>query len=135
MTQDYLREYNYNISATDLQQRFLGLSMSKIIEMVESEGITLPKDFQIVLRRRDKIAFKNEKSPAGDFVWTNYAQPVEKCPFYYTIANGHFIPQVKYTHDSSNNQIVDFIGKFETLQEDYDKLNKICDWNFKFMTL
>ena len=58
-----LREYNYNISATDLQQRFLGLSMSKIIEMVESEGITLPKDFQIVLRRRDKIAFKNELKP------------------------------------------------------------------------
>ena len=24
---------------------------------------------------------------------------------------------------------------YETLQEDYDKLNKICDWNFKFMTL
>ena len=58
-----LREYNYNISATDLQQRFLGLSMSKIIEMVESEGITLPKDFQIVLRRLDKIAFKNELKP------------------------------------------------------------------------
>ena len=66
-----------------------------------------------------KIVFKDEKSSAGDFVCTN----------------GHFIPQVKYTHDSSNNQIVDFIGKFETLQEDYDKLNKICDWNFKFMTL
>jgi len=82
-----------------------------------------------------KVKFSNESSNAGQFVWNNYAQPVENCPFYYTIANGHFTPQIKYTHDSSNNQIVDFIGRYETLQEDYDKLNKICDWNFKFMTL
>ena len=65
----------------------------------------------------------------------NYLQPIENCCFYYTISNGHFTPQVKYTHDSGGNQIVDFVGKFETLQEDYDKLNEICGWNFKFMTL
>mgnify|MGYP003109884603 CR=1 FL=1 len=73
----------------------------------------------------------------SEFLYTQgaYSQPVKKCPFYYTIANGHFVPQIKYTHNSSGDQIVDFVGKFETLQEDFDKLNNICGWNFKFMIL
>jgi len=66
---------------------------------------------------------------------TNYTQPTKGCPYFYTIANGHYTPQVKYTHDSFGNQIVDFIGKLETLQQDFDKLNKFCGWSLKFMTL
>ena len=83
---------------------------------------------------KPKIVFKED---TGNY--TNlpgeYIQPIDNCPFYYTIANGHFTPQIKYTHNSSGDQVVDFIGKYETLQEDYDKLNEICGWNFKFMTL
>ena len=51
-----------------------------------------------------------------------YAQPIKDCPFYYTINHGHFTPQVKYTHDRGGRQTVDFIGKYESLQEDVSKL-------------
>ena len=61
-------------------------------------------------------------------VFNDFQQPIKECPFYYTIANGHFTPQIKYTHDLSGNQIVDFVGKYENLQEDFNKLNKILDW-------
>ena len=47
---------------------------------------------------------------------------------YYFIYDGLFTPQIKYTHDSEGNQIIDFIGKYETITKDLERLSEICDW-------
>ena len=45
-----------------------------------------------------------------------------------SVANGrwfegsHYIPQTEYTHDSDGREIMDFIGKFESLEEDWSKV-------------
>lgn len=48
---------------------------------------------------------------------------------HYFIHDGLFVPQINYTHDSEGNQIVDFIGKYETITKDLERLNEICNWN------
>ena len=58
-----LNEYHYNISIKELKKRFLGLSIPNIITIVNNEGIRLPKNFQQILRKRDKNAFKTELKP------------------------------------------------------------------------
>jgi hypothetical protein len=47
---------------------------------------------------------------------------------HYLRYEGHVVPQIKYTHDSEGNQIIDFIGKYETITKDLGRLNEICDW-------
>lgn len=34
----------------------------------------------------------------------------------------HLIDQYEFTHDKHGNQIVDFVGRYENLQEDFDKI-------------
>ena len=38
----------------------------------------------------------------------------------YSNAHRHIIPQCEYIHDDSGVQLVDFIGRFENLQQDFD---------------
>jgi len=50
-------------------------------------------------------------------------KPKEKSNDYYSIQQ-HIKPQYDFAYDADGKQIVDFIGKFENLQEDFDI---ICD--------
>ncbi len=36
----------------------------------------------------------------------------------------HFIPQHRYLYDSNDNLMVDFVGRFENLNEDYEKIRE-----------
>jgi len=45
--------------------------------------------------------------------------------------DGHFTPQISYTHDNQKNKIVDYIGHFETLEQDIKNLNDLCGWGLK----
>ena len=45
--------------------------------------------------------------------------------------DGHARPQIFYTHDNEKNQIVDYVGYYERLEEDLKNLNDICGWNLK----
>ncbi len=36
----------------------------------------------------------------------------------------HFIPQHRYLYDSNDNLMVDFVGRFENLNEDYEKIRQ-----------
>ena len=38
----------------------------------------------------------------------------------------HLTPQLEYTHDQQHNQIVDYIGRYETLQQSFDH---VCEVN------
>lgn len=40
----------------------------------------------------------------------------------YTDAHRHIVPQVSYLYDESGKQLVDFVGRFERLQADFDKI-------------
>ncbi len=42
--------------------------------------------------------------------------------------DGHYCPQIFFTHDNNFNQSVNYIGRFETMHEDLRKLNEICDF-------
>ena len=71
----------------------------------------------------------------GETLKGTFNQPTPGCPFYYTVQYGHFTPQVKYTHDSRGKQVVDFIGRYETLQQDINKLRNILDEELPLVTL
>ena len=75
----------------------------------------------------EQAMFDNLRQDHANTTYKNI-QPREGCSFYYTAANGHYTPQVKYTHDNSNKQVVQFIGRFENLQDDYNRLSEICGW-------
>ena len=40
----------------------------------------------------------------------------------YTDAYRHIVPQYDFLYDSAGNQLVDFVGKFETIQKDFDQV-------------
>jgi len=48
-----------------------------------------------------------------------------------TSLDGHLTPQILYTHDNQKNKIVDYIGHFETLEQDIKNLNDLCGWDLK----
>ena len=37
----------------------------------------------------------------------------------------HVIPQHKFTHDENDNQLVDFIGRFEDIEKDFSKVSEL----------
>ena len=59
----------------------------------------------------DKFQFK-------DFVFKNFPNPDDYCDAY-----RHVLPQYDFLYDSQGNLLVDFVGKFENLQADF---NLVC---------
>ena len=45
--------------------------------------------------------------------------------------DGHLMPQILYTHNEEKRQVVDYIGRFETMKQDLDNLNNLCEWNLQ----
>ena len=39
----------------------------------------------------------------------------------------HFLPQVNWTHDKQGNMQLDFVGRYENFQDDFNKVCKILD--------
>ena len=63
------------------------------------------------------------KNKFGDFsTWLKNAHTVVTTKSYRE--GDHLTPQLEYTHDTDGNQIVDQIGRFETLQTSY---NTLCE--------
>lgn len=86
-----------------------------------------PYESEMIRRRLGTISSNDE--PIEDFQW--FIRRITEIVLnkeYYFANNGHFTPQIKYTHDSEGTQLVDFIGRYETLTEDFRKLNEICGW-------
>jgi|MDTB01.2.fsa_nt_gb chondroitin 4-sulfotransferase 11 len=43
--------------------------------------------------------------------------------------DGHLRRQIDFTHTKERKKILDYIGRYETMQEDLKNLNDICGWN------
>ncbi|NEO38726.1 MAG: sulfotransferase family protein [Moorea sp. SIOASIH] len=65
----------------------------------------------IFKRYIDKFEFK-------DFVFNNFPKPDD-----YSDASRHVLPQYDFLYDSQGNLLVDFVGRFENLQADF---NIVC---------
>ncbi|GAB4523100.1 MAG: hypothetical protein Tsb0014_00320 [Pleurocapsa sp.] len=54
------------------------------------------------------------------FLFKNFPKPQEDCYKKFTAEYRHIIPQYNFLFDSSGKQLVNFIGRFEHIQQDFD---------------
>ncbi len=72
-------------------------------------------------RKRNKTEVASRNIPFSDWVKKTYGQ--EKDLFYYNNPRA-FQPQVEWLKDDEGKISIDFIGKFETINEDFDQIKK-----------
>ncbi len=72
-------------------------------------------------RKRNKTEVASRNIPFSEWVKKTYGQ--EKDLFYYNNPRA-FQPQVEWLKDDEGKISIDFIGKFETINEDFDQIKK-----------
>jgi len=73
-------------------------------------------------RKRNKTGMASRDIEFAEWVRKTYGQ--EKDPFYYNNPKA-FQPQVEWLKDDEDKISVDFIGKFETINEDFNKIKNV----------
>lgn len=72
-------------------------------------------------RKRNKTEVASRNIPFSEWVKKTYGQ--DKDPFYYNNPRA-FQPQVEWLKDDEGKISIDFIGKFESINEDFDQIKK-----------
>ena len=75
--------------------------------------------------KNDQTGIK--KKNIGFKEWVNLTY-VDRNPLYYNIPE-MFMPQYHWLHDYSGKLLVDFVGKFETLEKDFNEVINTLDLN------
>jgi len=72
-------------------------------------------------RKRNKTALASNEIPFKEWVRKTYGP--DKDPFYYNNPKA-FQPQVEWLKDDEGKITIDFIGKFESISEDFSRISK-----------